>query len=178
MKPRLKFSDCRKSIRKQIRPSCRKTFRPHFVLFGFVKATKLKDSSEYSEYVQIVLAKSCLPCQIYIQTKKKNLLSTPRPRYEFSATVLQSRAQSSPAPRSAVGRREQLWRHGIFIVEIVRFRFLCACLGLMKRNHHEVNFSLFQPSSVQPLYDRERRYFCQAGLKFLTREAHAQHELS
>ena len=27
----LKFSDCRKSIRKQIRPSCRKTFRPHFL---------------------------------------------------------------------------------------------------------------------------------------------------
>ena len=26
-------------------------------------------------------------------------------------------------------------------------------------SHHEVNFSLFQP-----LYDRERRHFCQAGL--------------
>ena len=31
----LKFSDCRKSIRKQIRPSCRKIFRPHFVFAWF-----------------------------------------------------------------------------------------------------------------------------------------------
>ena len=43
----------------------------------------------------------------------------------------QSRAQSSQAPRSAVGRRGELWGHGIFTAEIVRFRFLCACLGLM-----------------------------------------------
>ena len=43
----------------------------------------------------------------------------------------QSRAQSSPAPRSAVGRRGELWGHGIFTAEIVRFRFFCACLGLM-----------------------------------------------
>ena len=28
----LKFSGCPKSIAKQIRPSCRKTFQPHFVL--------------------------------------------------------------------------------------------------------------------------------------------------
>ena len=34
-KKSLKFSDCRKSIRKQIRPSCRKTFRPHFVFVWF-----------------------------------------------------------------------------------------------------------------------------------------------
>ena len=31
----LKFSDCWKSIRKQIRPSCRKTLRPHFVFVWF-----------------------------------------------------------------------------------------------------------------------------------------------
>ena len=31
----LKFSACRKSTRKQIRPSCRKTFRPHFVFVWF-----------------------------------------------------------------------------------------------------------------------------------------------
>ena len=31
----LKFSDCRKSIRKQIQLSCRKTFRPHFVFVWF-----------------------------------------------------------------------------------------------------------------------------------------------
>ena len=32
-------------------------------LFGFVKATKFRDSSEFSECVQNVLAKSCLPGQ-------------------------------------------------------------------------------------------------------------------
>ena len=31
-------------------------------LFGFVKATKFRDSSEYSHGVQNVLAESCLPC--------------------------------------------------------------------------------------------------------------------
>ena len=31
-------------------------------LFGFVKATKFRDSSEYLQCVQNVLAKSCLPC--------------------------------------------------------------------------------------------------------------------
>ena len=39
-------------------------------LFGFVKATKFRDSSEYSQCVQIVLAKSCLPCQILYKQKK------------------------------------------------------------------------------------------------------------
>ena len=83
----LKFSHCPKSIRKQIRPSCRKTFRPHFVFAWLRKATKFRDSSEYSQCVQNVLAKSCLPSQIYIQTKNF-LLSAERPRYELSATVL------------------------------------------------------------------------------------------
>ena len=70
----------------------------------------------------------------------------------------QSRAQSSPAPRSAVGRRGELWGHGIFTAEIgrfVRFRFLCACLGDEKRKS-----SKSSRSQLQPLYDRERRYFC------------------
>ena len=31
-------------------------------LFGCVKAAKFRDSSEYSQWVQNVLAKSCLPC--------------------------------------------------------------------------------------------------------------------
>ena len=39
-------------------------------LFGFVKATKFRDSSEYSQCVQNVLAKSCLPCQILYKPKK------------------------------------------------------------------------------------------------------------
>ena len=39
-------------------------------LFGFVKATKFRDSSEYSQCVQNVLAKSCLPCQILYKPEK------------------------------------------------------------------------------------------------------------
>ena len=40
-------------------------------LFGFMKATKSRDSSEYSQCVQNVLAKSSFPCQILY--KHKNL---------------------------------------------------------------------------------------------------------
>ena len=41
-------------------------------LFGFVhmKATKFRDSSEYSRCVQTVLAKCCLPCEIFYKPKK------------------------------------------------------------------------------------------------------------
>ena len=56
-------------------------------LFGFMKATKIRDSSENTQCVQNVLAKSCLPCQILYKPKNV-LLSTERPRYEFSATGL------------------------------------------------------------------------------------------
>ena len=79
----LKFSDYRKSIRKQIRPSSNLIL----CLFGFVKATKFRDSSEYLQCVQNVLAKSCLPCRI-LYKPKKFLLSAERPRYKFSVTVL------------------------------------------------------------------------------------------
>ena len=37
----LKFSDCRKSIRKQIQPSCRKTFQPHFVFVWFDESNEI-----------------------------------------------------------------------------------------------------------------------------------------
>ena len=37
----LKFSDCHKSIWKQIRPSCRKTFRPHFVFVWFHESNEI-----------------------------------------------------------------------------------------------------------------------------------------
>ena len=37
----LKVSDCRKSIRKQIRPSCRKTFRRHFVFVWFRESNEI-----------------------------------------------------------------------------------------------------------------------------------------
>ena len=56
-------------------------------LFGFMKAAKFRDSSEYSRCVQNVLTKSCLPCQI-LYKPKKFFLSAERPRYEFSATGL------------------------------------------------------------------------------------------
>ena len=59
-------------------------------LFGFMKETKFRDSSKYSQCVQSVLAKSCLPCQI-LYKQKKSLLSAERPGYEFSASVLLGR---------------------------------------------------------------------------------------
>ena len=44
-----------------------------FVLcsFGFVEGKKFRDLSEYSDCVQNVWTKSCLPCQI-LNTAKKN----------------------------------------------------------------------------------------------------------
>jgi len=48
-----------------------KSFESVLCLFGFVKAAKFRDLSEYSDCVQNVWAKSCLPCQIlYIKQKK------------------------------------------------------------------------------------------------------------
>ena len=37
----LKFSDCRKSIQKQIWPSCRKTFRLLFLFFWFRESNEI-----------------------------------------------------------------------------------------------------------------------------------------
>jgi len=41
-----------------------KSFESVLCLFGFVKAAKFRDSSEYSDCIQNVWRKSCLPCQI------------------------------------------------------------------------------------------------------------------
>ena len=41
-----------------------KSFEFVLCLFGFVKAAKFRDLSEYSDCIQNVCAKSCLPCQI------------------------------------------------------------------------------------------------------------------
>ena len=60
----LKFSDCRKMIRKQMRPEVvEKSSDFIFCLFDFVKATKLRDSSEFSECVEIALAKILAECE-------------------------------------------------------------------------------------------------------------------
>ena len=67
----LKFSDWRRSVRKQIRPSWGKTSVLILCLLGFRKATKFRDSREFSECVQNVLTKSCLPCQCLHVTPKK-----------------------------------------------------------------------------------------------------------
>ena len=56
-------------------------------LFGFMKATKFRDSSEYSQCVQNVWQRVASLVKFY--TKQKIfLLSAERPRYEFSASVL------------------------------------------------------------------------------------------
>jgi len=43
-----------------------KSFDFVLCLFGFVEATKFRDSSEYSDCVQNVWAKSCFSCQCYM----------------------------------------------------------------------------------------------------------------
>ena len=65
-------------------------FKSVLCLFGFVKAAKFRDSSEYSDCIQNVWAKSYLPCQILYIKQKKVLQSVEKPRYDFSATVLHS----------------------------------------------------------------------------------------
>ena len=62
----LKFSDCSfhvvKVFENKFGQVVEKSSDLILCLFGFVKATKFRDSSEYSQCVQNVLAKSCLPC--------------------------------------------------------------------------------------------------------------------
>ena len=84
----LKFSDCRKVFENKFGQVVEKPSEVILCLFGFVKATKFRDSSEYSQCVQNVLAKSCLPCQILYKPKPFFWLSAEEPRYEFRATVL------------------------------------------------------------------------------------------
>ena len=67
-----------------------KSFESVLCFFGFVKAAKFRDSSEYSDCIQNVCAKSCLPCQILYIKQKKKFQSAEKPRYEFSAIVLRS----------------------------------------------------------------------------------------
>ena len=52
-------------------------------LFGVVKATKFRNSSEYSDCICNVRAKSCLPFDV---NQFDFLRSAKRPRYELSAT--------------------------------------------------------------------------------------------
>ena len=67
----LKFSDCRENIKNKFGQVVGKSSDLILCLFGFVKATKFRDSSEFSECVQNDLAKSCLPCQrLYVNQKK------------------------------------------------------------------------------------------------------------
>ena len=48
------------------------------ILFDFVKATKFRVLSEFSECVQNVLAKSCLPCQCLYVKQKMQIAKRPR----------------------------------------------------------------------------------------------------
>lgn len=52
------------------------------------------------------------------------------------------------------GRRGELWGHGIFTAEIVRFRFLCACLGLIKRkSSRRFLFTMFEQAVSSSLHE-------------------------
>ena len=68
----LKFSDCRESIRQQIRPSCRKIFRVRFVFVWF------RENSEIQRFQRIFgldskcLCKELPPLSNFIHKAKKN----------------------------------------------------------------------------------------------------------
>jgi len=89
-KRRLNFPTVVKVFENKFGQVVEKSFESVLCLLGFVKAAKFRDSSEYSDCIQNVWAKSCLPCQIlYIHCKEKKFLqSAEKPKYEFSDTVL------------------------------------------------------------------------------------------
>ena len=59
----LKYSDGSESIENKLGQVVEKSSDLILCLFGFVKATKFGDSSDFLECVQNVLSKSCLTCQ-------------------------------------------------------------------------------------------------------------------
>ena len=77
----LKFSNCRESIGKQIRPSCRKIFRVRFVFVWF------RESSEIQRFERIFglhskcVVKELPPLSNFIHKAKKNLQSAEKPRF-------------------------------------------------------------------------------------------------
>ena len=102
---KLKFSGCRKSNRKQMRPSCIKTSDEILCLFGFMKAMKFRDSSEFLECVQNVLAKSCLrPLKFFCGERKaqKDAWYWPKDWARPLGTKM------SPVPQRISGLREYL----------------------------------------------------------------------
>ena len=66
----LKFSDCRKSIRKQIRPSCRKIFWPHFVLVWFRESNEIERFEWIFAVRSKCFGKELPPLPNFIQIKK------------------------------------------------------------------------------------------------------------
>jgi len=70
-KRRLKSSTVEKVFENKFGHFVEKSFESVLCFFGFVKAVKFRDSSEYSDCIQNVWAKTRLPCQIlYIKQNK------------------------------------------------------------------------------------------------------------
>jgi len=86
----LKYSDCRESIRKQIRPSCRKIFRVCFVFVWFRESSEIQRFERIFGLQSKCLSKELPPLSNFIHKAKKKLPSAEKPWYEFSATVLRS----------------------------------------------------------------------------------------
>ena len=89
-KRRLNSPTVVKVFENKFRQVVEESFESVLCLFNFVKAAKFRDTSENSDCVHNVRAKSCLPCQILYIKQKRFLQSAEKPRYEFSATVLRS----------------------------------------------------------------------------------------
>ena len=66
----LKISDCRKSIWKQIRPSCRKTFRHHFVFVWFQESNEIWRFERIFAVRSKCFGKELPPLSNFIQTEK------------------------------------------------------------------------------------------------------------
>ena len=84
----LKFSDCRKRIRKQIPPSCGQTFRRHFVFVWFCESNEIYRFERIFAMRSKCFGQELPPLLNFIQTKKKVFAKHGKPRYEFNARVL------------------------------------------------------------------------------------------
>ena len=80
----LKFSDCRESIRTQIRSSFRKIFRVHFVFVGFRESSAIRRFERIFGLRSKCLCKELPPLSNFIHKAKKFLQSAEKPRYELA----------------------------------------------------------------------------------------------
>ena len=133
-------------------------------LFGFVKATKFRYSSYFSECVQTVLAKSCLPLSMFIcKAQKQNC----RPRkglgtslaLQCYAGLASSSLLCKVAWDMTTGDKGKLFI--LFVLSKIVRSLWIGCAVYMKVNFHPTktgeSITSFPGSFTKPPLDRERR---------------------